>query len=38
MTVERLRREISQEEMLHWSIYFGRKAQMAELAAMKTGR
>jgi hypothetical protein len=33
MTVAQLRRDMSNDEMLRWSIYFGRRAQAAELAA-----
>lgn len=32
MTVRRLREEMSNEEMLRWSVYLGRRAQIAELA------
>jgi hypothetical protein len=38
MTVARLRAEMSQDELVRWSVYYGRKAQMAELAAMTTRR
>ena len=36
MTVGRLRREMANDELLHWSIYYGRKAQDAELAAKRS--
>lgn len=32
MTVARLRLELSNDEFLHWSIYFGRKSQKEQLA------
>jgi hypothetical protein len=32
MTVARLRHEMSAQEFLEWSIYYGRKGQRAELA------
>lgn len=32
MTVGRLREEMSNDELLQWSIYYGRRAQIAELA------
>lgn len=35
MTVERMRREMSMSEYVHWSIYFARKAQKQELARLK---
>ena len=31
MTVARLRREMSNDELLHWSVFYGRRAQDAEL-------
>lgn len=31
MTVGRLREEMSNEEMLRWSVYYTRKAQLAEV-------
>jgi hypothetical protein len=33
MTVARMRAEMSNAEYGQWSVYFGRKAQRAELAA-----
>ena len=36
MTVERMRREMSQDEFMRWAVFHGRKAQRRELA-MKTG-
>jgi len=39
MTVARLRREMSYDELMRWSVYFGRRNQEAELAAkMAAGR
>ena len=38
MTVGRLRREMANDELVHWSIYYGRKAQDAELAAKRSGQ
>jgi hypothetical protein len=38
MTVARLRAEMSNEEFMRWGIYFGRKAQRAELEAQKGGK
>lgn len=38
MTVARLRAEMPNDELLHWSTYFGRRAQDAELAAQKAER
>lgn len=35
MTVDRLRREVSMSEYVHWSIYFARKAQKQELARLR---
>lgn len=35
MTVNRLREEISAEEWMQWSIYYGRKAQQKQIAAAK---
>lgn len=32
MTVARLRAEVTASEFLHWSVYYGRKAQRRELA------
>lgn len=32
-SVERLRRGMSAEEFMRWSVYYGRKAQRQELAA-----
>lgn len=32
MTVARLREEMSNEEMLRWSVYYSRKAQLAQVA------
>lgn len=32
MTVARLRREMSNDELLRWSVHFGRQAQERELA------
>lgn len=37
MTVARMRRDLSVEEFVGWSVYFGRKAQRAEMA-QKRGR
>lgn len=37
MTVGRLRTELSNDEFVHWYIYYARIAQRRELA-MKTGR
>lgn len=31
MTVERMRREMTEAEFLHWTMYHARKAQRAEL-------
>ena len=33
MTVARMRAEMSNDELLRWSVYFGRRNQEAELAA-----
>jgi hypothetical protein len=33
MTVGRLRREMTAEEFVYWTVYSGRKAQRTELAA-----
>ena len=33
MTVARLRQEMSNDELLRWSIFYGRRAQDAELAS-----
>ena len=35
MTVARLRREMPNDELVRWSVYFGRRNQEAELAAAK---
>lgn len=35
MTVGRLRQEMTNDEFVRWSVYFGRKAQRAELAALQ---
>lgn len=35
MTVDRMRREMSMTEYVHWGIYFARKAQKQELARLK---
>jgi len=32
MTVDRLRREMSNDEYVRWLVYFGRKGQRGELA------
>jgi hypothetical protein len=32
MTVARLRHEMTQEEFVRWSVYYGRKGQRAQLA------
>lgn len=32
MTVAEMRRRLSAEEWMHWSVYYGRKAQQRELA------
>lgn len=35
MTVARLTEELSNDEYVRWGVYYGRRAQKAELAAMK---
>jgi hypothetical protein len=35
MTVARLRDEMSNDEYIRWGVYYGRKAQRAELANQK---
>lgn len=35
MSVAQMREEVSGDEWLRWSIYYGRKAQAQELAAEK---
>jgi hypothetical protein len=35
MTVGRLREDMSNAELLHWSMYYARKSQEAELQAAK---
>lgn len=37
MTVGRLREEISNDELMRWSVYYGRLAQAAELAQKRRG-
>lgn len=37
MTVARLNAEISNDEFVRWSVYYGRKAQREELARLKAG-
>jgi hypothetical protein len=34
MTVARLREELSNDEYVHWSIYYARKAQRAQLQSL----
>lgn len=36
-TVSRMRREMSCQEYLEWSIYYGRKAQLREIELAKVG-
>lgn len=38
MTVARLRAEMSAEEFVHWSVYYGRLAQRQEIELAKSGR
>ena len=38
MTVTRLRREMSNDELLRWSVYFGRRNQEQELAAARAAQ
>ena len=38
MTVARLRAEMPNDELLRWSVYFGRRNQEAELAAAKAAQ
>jgi hypothetical protein len=38
MSVERLRREMSNDELLRWSVYFARRRQEEELAAKQAAR
>lgn len=38
MTVGRLREEMSNDELLRWSVYYGRRAQIEELAQNTAGR
>ena len=35
MTVARLRREMSNDELLRWSVFYARRRQLEELAAKK---
>ncbi|MFI6763874.1 hypothetical protein ACIBF5_32615 [Micromonospora sp. NPDC050417] len=35
MTVARLRAEMSADEYMHWGVYYARKAQRAELDALR---
>ena len=35
MTVDQLRRDMSAEEFMRWSVYHGRRAQKQELAMLK---
>ena len=37
MTVARLRQELSGQEWIEWTVYYGRKAQRAELERLKAG-
>lgn len=37
MTVGRLRAEMSNDELLRWTVYYGRRGQAAELAAKTAG-
>lgn len=37
MTVERLRREMSNSEYLQWNVYYARKAQRTEMARLRGG-
>lgn len=37
MTVDRLRHEMSNDEFVRWTVYFGRIAQQQELARLKAG-
>jgi hypothetical protein len=38
MSVARLRKEVPNDEIMRWSVYYGRKAQDAELAAAKAAQ
>ncbi len=38
MTVDQLRRRMSQREFMQWSVYFGRKAQRQEMEAIRATR
>lgn len=38
MTVDRLRREMSNDEFLRWGIFYARKAQREELERLKAER
>jgi hypothetical protein len=38
MTVARLRREVSSQEFMQWSVYYGRKAQRQEMATKTASR
>lgn len=38
MTVARLRREMSQEEFMRWSVFYGRKGQRMQLAQRRGHR
>lgn len=35
MTVGRLRDEMSNDEFMRWSVYYGRKAQREQMASLK---
>lgn len=37
MPVWRMRLEIPNDEYVHWSVYYARKAQRTELARLKAG-
>jgi hypothetical protein len=37
MTVARMRRELSNDEFMHWGIFYQRKAQQVELERLKGG-
>lgn len=37
-TVAELRRSLSQEEWMRWTVYYGRLAQREELARLKAGK
>lgn len=38
MSVARLRREVSSQEFVQWSVYYGRKAQRQEMASKTAAR